>query len=394
MPIPLTRPNPVHLSRLGTELEQIDASGIFSNYGPVNARFEHDILAAQFGGTGSALTVCNATIGLMLAMRHAVGPVTGARRYALMPSFTFSALAQAALWCGLTPLLCDIDEETWLPSAVSEHQLLRKYADEIAVIAPYATFGNGLNLRRYAELSRRTGIPVVVDAAASLGSADARGMGFGTGFAHPIVFSMHATKAFATAEGGLIYCANPQTTQTLRTMGNFGFGVPRSATMPGLNSKLSEVGALLALAKLREFPAVVEHRMMLTGLYRTLLPGFTFQRMTLPRHAYQFMPVLLPAHLAGTQDRIIAELQQRGIGAAHYFSPHLAEQPFFRERCVAAPLAVTERLALRMLSLPMSDLLTPEQVGEVCETLVAICEELAPVRRHHRPVDLPDTARA
>ena len=49
------------------------------------------------------------TLGLMLAIRHAVGENADRRRYALMPSFTFAAAAQAALWSGLTPLLCDIE---------------------------------------------------------------------------------------------------------------------------------------------------------------------------------------------------------------------------------------------------------------------------------------------
>ncbi len=109
MTIPLIRPRPPRLSEAADALRSIEDHGIFSNFGPVNTRFEEDLTERMFGGTGGCVTVCNATIGLMLAIRNATEGQKPRQRYALMPSFTFAATAQAALWCGLTPLLCDID---------------------------------------------------------------------------------------------------------------------------------------------------------------------------------------------------------------------------------------------------------------------------------------------
>jgi dTDP-4-amino-4,6-dideoxygalactose transaminase len=108
----LVRPAPPKLSLAIAELRLLEESGIFSNFGPINTRFELEMLQRFFGGEGACTTVCNATIGLMLAIKDAVGeqPTAG---FALMPSFTFAAAAHAALWCGLTPLLCDIDPSTW-----------------------------------------------------------------------------------------------------------------------------------------------------------------------------------------------------------------------------------------------------------------------------------------
>ena len=68
-----------------------------------------------------------------------------------------------------------------------------------------------------------------------------------------VVYSMHATKSFAIGEAGLIYSADPDRIARLRTMSNFGFGEPRKATMPGLNGKLSEVGALLGQLRLNDY---------------------------------------------------------------------------------------------------------------------------------------------
>jgi dTDP-4-amino-4,6-dideoxygalactose transaminase len=131
-------------------LAAIEASGWFSNYGPMNTKFERAIIDTVFGGEGACLTVCNATIGLMIALRRAgeLRPGTG-HRYALMPSFTFAATAHAALWAGLTPLLYDIDELAWTPSPAAEEELLKQYGSEIAVLLPYATFGNGIDLDHY-----------------------------------------------------------------------------------------------------------------------------------------------------------------------------------------------------------------------------------------------------
>ncbi len=395
--IPFLRPSPPRLSGLASELQAIEQSRIFTNYGPTNARFERALEEQLLNDAGGCLTVCNATIGLMMAMRAVIErrsdmrwPPSHRRRYALMPSFTFAAAAQAADWIGLTPLFCDVDPDDWSSCAEAEERLIACHGDDIAVIVPYATFGNCIDLERYARLSERTGIPVVIDAAASLGSLDDQGRGFGAGFAFPVVFSMHATKMFATAEGGVIHCGDRDLIEMLRTMGNFGFGLPRSATMPGLNSKLSEIGALLALGRLGEFEAIVRHRDMLADRYRQLLPDHVFQQMRGRRCACQFMPILPPADFEDRRDEIIAALGADGIGAAAYFSPHVAEQPFFRSRSISDDLSVTAHLSHSILALPLWDEMTARTVEAVCEALRAVYARLRHGTVRHLP--LPDLA--
>ena len=376
--LPVIRPAPPKLSRHAMELAEIEASGTYSNYGPVNTRFESELRTSLFG-EGECLTVCNATIGLMMAMRDVTGDeMPPHRRFALMPSFTFAATAQAALWCGLTPLLCDIDPETWLPAEASEEALLRAYAGQVAVIVPYATFGNSLDLSRYREMSRRYGVPVVVDAAASLGSLDDTGGQFGRNFEWPVVFSMHATKPFSTGEGGIIHCGDPERIARLRTMGSFGFGAPRSATMPGINSKMSEVTALTALMELRQFDRVVAHREQLSEVYRRQLDGqFLRQRQIGPRQSRAFESVLLPRHLTHARSEITEGLRARGIGSGTYFSPHLAEQPYLRKHSEVGDLSTTHELASRMLSLPLLASMTPEDVVEISSALHEVTNTVA-----------------
>jgi dTDP-4-amino-4,6-dideoxygalactose transaminase len=367
--IPFLRPNPAMLSQALEELRGIELSGIFSNFGPINNRLEDELERVIFGGIGQCVTVCNATTGLMIAMKRSLMGRLGRRRLALMPSFTFAATAHAALWAGLTPLLCDIDAETWTSSVLAERELLDRFRDEIAVVVPCTTFGNTVDLAYYEQLSDEYGIPVVVDAAAALGTLCEDGRAFGTGYRNPIVFSMHATKAFATAEAGVIYCNDREVSRELRSMTNFGFYESRASLMPGLNGKLNEIIALMALLKLPHFEASIEHRAAITELYQRELPELSFQRLVGRRQSFTFVSALLPQSAAAARTELLAQLARDGIDLRTYFSPHLAEHPYFREVSIWGSLSSTEEVARRIVSLPLSDFTTPVDVASVAQSM-------------------------
>jgi dTDP-4-amino-4,6-dideoxygalactose transaminase len=384
MKIPLVRPAPPQLSLALAELRSLEESGIFSNFGPVNTLFEQEMLERFFGGEGACTTVCNATIGLMLAIKEAVGE-QHAGQFALMPSFTFAAAAHAALWCGLTPLLCDIDPATWAADLASESEMLSRYAGKIAVVMPYGTFGYPIDLQHYTKLAAQLGVPVVVDGAASLGTFDEQGRGFGTGFTGSVVYSMHATKSFAVGEAGLMYSADPERVARLRTMSSFGFGEPRTATMAGLNGKVSEVTALLGRLRLVDYDSVLAHRAALFNRYRDALPELQFQAKAPGTQAHQFVPALLPSPLSGRKAAIRAQLADQGITTGAYFSPHLMEQPYFQKTCVAGPMPVADDVSARMISLPLFDTMTHHEVDYVAERLGALIGVTVLDKRRSKP---------
>jgi dTDP-4-amino-4,6-dideoxygalactose transaminase len=373
MNIPLVRPAPPQLSLAVAELQSLEQSGIFSNFGPVNTLFEQEMLDRFFGGKGACTTVCNATIGLMLAIKDAVGEQPSGK-FALMPGFTFAAAAHAALWCGLTPLLCDVHLANWAADPAAEAEMLAQYAGKIAVVMPYATFGYPIDLEHYKRLADQLGVPVVVDAAASLGTCDEHGRGFGSGFAGSVVYSMHATKSFAVGEAGLIYSADTDRIARIRTMSSFGFGEPRTATMVGLNGKVSEVTALLGRLRLLDYDSIMEHRAALSNRYREALPEFQFQLRAPGTQAHQFVPALLPSGLGGRRAAIRAALADKGIATGAYFSPHLMEQPYFQKTCVAGPLPVCDDVSARMISLPLFDTMTHHEVDHVVASLQALID--------------------
>jgi dTDP-4-amino-4,6-dideoxygalactose transaminase len=384
MKVPFVRPAPPQLSLALAELKALEESGVFSNFGPVNTRFEQEMLERFFGGEGACTTVCNATIGLMMAIKDAIGEQPSGK-YALMPGFTFAAAAHAALWCGLTPLLCDVDPNTWAADPAAESELLSRYAGQIAVVMPYATFGYSIDLEPYTKLAAQLGVPTVVDGAASLGTFDAQERGFGSGFAGSVVYSMHATKSFAVGEAGLIYSADPDLIARLRVMSNFGFGEPRSATMPGLNAKVSEVTALLGRLRLADYDSTLAHRAALVDRYRDALPELQFQQKAPGSQAHQFVPSLLPSRLKTERVAIRAQLAEQGIATGAYFSPHLMEQPYFRKTCVAGPLTVCDDVSARMISLPLFDTMTHAEVDYVSESLNTVMGVTAQARTQPKP---------
>ena len=168
-------------------------------------------------------------------------------------------------------------------------------------------------------------------------------------------------------------------------MSNFGFGEPRTATMAGLNGKLSEVGALLGSLRLTDYDHIIKHRAALLHHYRSALPELDFQLRAPGIQAHQFVPALLPSALSGRRDAIRAELAERGIATGTYFSPHLLEQPYFQKVCAGGPLPVCDDVSARVISLPLFNTMTHDEVEQVVESLQALIGVTEPGRRWRKP---------
>lgn len=365
--IPFLRPNLVRREAYAAYLDQIDDSHIYSNYGPLNTRFEQRILNEFFKDQGALTTVANATLGLMLAISLCHRP---GKQYAIMPSFTFAATPLAAMWCGLKPYFIDINPETWCLDENQVEMAVKNLGDEVAVIVPYATFGTGIDLSRYAAW-HNAGVPVVVDAASSLGTViDDRH--FGRGFPGAVVFSLHATKSFPIGEGGVVYSANKDFISHARQMANFGFTPDRISTLPGFNAKLSEIHAAVALATLDIFDEKKKLRQKIDHWYRELFyenfklqSGWSFQHTngTLVR---QFVPALCPDTL--TNQTVINLLGKHHIEARTYFRPACHEQPAFVDS-LHASLPVTESITRRIVSLPLWEDMVHADVEQIVNVL-------------------------
>ncbi|MDQ0874555.1 dTDP-4-amino-4,6-dideoxygalactose transaminase [Paenibacillus sp. V4I3] len=365
--IPFLLPNLVKQDTFTKYLSQIEKSRWYSNYGPLNTLFENRVLHEYYEGNGAALTVNNATIGLMLAINQIKRPKG---RFALMPSFTFSATPLAAMWCGLEPYFVDVKQDDWCMDENLLEDLLTKLGDKVAVVVPYATFGTDVNLAFYKQI-HESGVPVVFDAAPSFGTSGRNGA-FGNNFPGLSVFSFHATKSFGIGEGGLIYSGDTDLISQIRRAGNFGFSAARETISQGLNSKISEYSVAIALATLDIFP---EKRRLRQQIFQWYLDKF--QRIPVLNEewelqktegeiAYQFLPVLCPKDQSNLD--FVKLLADNHVEARTYFSPTCHQQKFFSsfQRTL---MPNTDHLSGRILSLPIWEEMKESDIAQVTQIL-------------------------
>lgn len=368
-PIPFLRPKLVTADEVLPYLRRMDVSRTYSNFGPLNAEFESRVLREYFDDLGAVVTVSNATVGLMLAIMTAKRP---SGRFAVMPSFTFSATAQAALWCGLQPYFVDVRPGDFCLDDDLVRNTVGTLGDDVAVVIPYAAFGTSCDLSTYERL-HRSGVPVVVDAAASFGASAAAGQ-FGKRFPGFVVFSFHATKAFGIGEGGLVYSSNTQGIDGVRQASNFGFSAERSSLIQGLNGKLSEYAAAVGLATLDRFAERIRLRQQIYDNYierfgmRGMLSGGWQVQRTTGRIPHQFMSILCPPGLDRSQ--FLGHLDRHGIQARTYFSPACHEHPAFKG-APATTLRTTDDLQRRIVNLPMWDDIEAAHVEYIVDTISA-----------------------
>lgn len=368
--IPFLKPNLVRGDSYRTYLESIDENNIYSNFGPLNSLFERRIVDEWFDGAGAASTVANATLGLITAIsssKRAKG------RYALMPSFTFAATPLAAMWCGLEPYFVDIREGNLCMDTDLLGETLDNLGDEVAVVVPYAAFGTHLDLSVYRSLHDGA-VPVVVDAAASFGTSGPQGQ-FGKGFPGAVIFSFHATKTFAIGEGGLVYSDSASLVDGVRRLSNFGFSEDRVSVAMGLNAKMTEYAAAIGLATLDVFAEKILVRQRIYGFYIDLLrgaglleDGWRVQDIT-GSVPFQFMTVLCPEGRSG-QD-YVESLAKAQIDSRTYFSPPCHRQEQFSQ-APATSLKVTERIAARVISLPLWEGMSEADVQRVVDGVAGL----------------------
>ncbi|ANB59868.1 aminotransferase class I/II-fold pyridoxal phosphate-dependent enzyme [Anoxybacteroides amylolyticum] len=366
--IPFLKPNLITLDSYKHYILEIDNSKIYTNYGPLNDKFEKRILSEYFNDSGAVTTVNNATLGLILAISQLKRPQG---KYALMPSFTFSATPLAAMWCGLEPYFIDINEDDWFMNETQLEEVLHQLGDEVAVVVPYATFGNYLDLSYYQQL-HQSGIPVVVDAAPCFGTTY-NGQHIGQGFGGAVVFSFHATKSFGIGEGGLIYSYDQELVKNIRIAANFGYYGKRESIAFGLNGKMSEYFAAIGLATLDVYQQKISQREQLYNIYLEeiieaglLQQGWGVQT-TKGRIPFQFFSILCPQDEQNTF--YIEKFEHHNIQTVSYFSPACHQQKQFMN-CPCADLMVTNEVTKRVLSLPFWEEMDRSIVRRIVHTIV------------------------
>jgi dTDP-4-amino-4,6-dideoxygalactose transaminase len=239
-------------------------------------------------------------------------------------------------------------------------------------------FGAPCDVHTLAALGREHDVPVMFDAAHATGSV-VEGVPIGS-FGCAEVFSLTPTKPLVAGEGGLVATNDPALAETLRMGRDYGNPGDYDTRFAGLNARMSEFHAAMALESLPLLDASLERRRCLASLYRTLLadvPGIAFQ--TISPHdtsTFKDLTIRVDAERFGlSRDGLALMLLAEGVDTRKYFDPPVHRQRAYRH-LEYRPLPVTDAVAAGVLSLPVYPDLTDEQVERVAE-LVRTAHERA-----------------
>jgi dTDP-4-amino-4,6-dideoxygalactose transaminase len=369
-PLPMVRPALPPAGKVLVDFRTLLETGQLTN-GRFVRRFEEE--AAHMLGVPECVAVSSCTSGLLLVER-----CLGLAGRVIVPSFTFFATAHSLLWNRLEPVLADSDPATWNLDPQRVRQLLeRPGGRRISAILAVHIFGNPAAVSELEALAERFGVRLIFDAAHAFGAhRQGRPVG-GAGDAE--VFSLSPTKTLVAGEGGLISTRRPELAASLRAARNYGHDGEYDCAVLGLNARMTEFQAALALAGLAEVEAGVQRRRHLASIYEYYLakePGLTLQQSDPRDRATRkdFSIVIDPARFGVSRDFLCRALEQENVAVRRYFDPPLHRQRLYRRyyRPALDPLTQAERLSRGVLSLPIYPLLGDRDAEIIARRILTI----------------------
>jgi len=353
-------------------------SGWVSSVGSFVTRFEAAV--AEYTTTKHAVATVNGTSALHTALL-CVGVKPDDE--VLVSTLTFIASANAIRYAGAHPVLIDADPTDWQmdPNLVAEffekqcesrHGELhnRNTGRRIAAIMPVHILGHPAPIHDLIALARRYDVPVVEDAAESLG-AEHHGQRLG-GFGDVTCFSFNGNKTITSGAGGMIVTNDPDIAKRAKYLSTQAKDDPIEYEHHeiGYNYRMSNVLAALGLAQLEHLDEVIAKKRTIAAAYHEKLglPGVTWYREKPGMFStYWLSTVLIDAtqcHLSAAALR--AKLDQLGIQTRRLWKPMHTNRPY--AECQSLLSGVADHVAENALSFPSSASLTEEQQARVCDS--------------------------
>lgn len=327
-------------------------------------KFEQDF--AAYCGAGEAVALNTGTSALHLALLVAgIGPGDEV----ITVPLTFVATVAAILYAGATPVLVDVDPETFTmdPEAFEAAITPRTRA-----VLPVHLHGRLANIESICDIADRHGITVIEDAAQAHG-AERGGRKAGT-FGTMGCFSFYPGKNLgACGEGGAVVTNDPELATTLRCLRDWGQQGKYNHVRHGFNYRMDTLQAAVLGVKLQFLQDWTEARLRIAAAYDNLLAGTVVQKPQLGGrdHVYHVYSVCVEE-----RDRIREIMGAAGISTGIHYPRPVHMQPAYSNLAITpAGFPVSERLADQFLSLPIYPEMTQEQVQTVAETLIRAVED-------------------
>jgi dTDP-4-amino-4,6-dideoxygalactose transaminase len=234
----------------------------------------------------------------------------------------------------------------------------------VRMVIAVGAYGNLPDLERLGEIARKHDLVVILDNAPAFGSLFKGKHSWEYGFSEMISF--HATKIFNSLEGGANIVNDPTVAEYLMRLRDFGqYEKTRGdIDMPGLNSKMTEVCALVGMANLRKVDHILSSRMKNAARYREFFGKMESEGMlrtmkvsddvTCP---YLYFPVIL--HEEATA--FVQHMQSKDIAVRRYYTAN-HNLKFYKGRYREQDLSFTNAIKDNLVSLPLHTIMSDEEM--------------------------------
>lgn len=318
------------------------------------ALFEEEF--AAFCGVDYAVGVDSGTSALELALRaYGVGPGDEV----ITVANTFMATALAISFTGATPVLVDIDPDTYtLDASLLESVVTAR----TKAIIPVHLYGQPADMDPILELAEQHGLVVIEDACQAHG-ATYKGKPVGS-LGHAAAFSFYPGKNLgAYGDAGAVVTSDTKVAESLKMLRNYGSAQKYHHALRGFNRRLDTLQAAVLRVKLPYLEAWSAARRQHAKLYNELLEDSALvpTEADYARSVYHLYVVRVK-----NREELQANLQAQGVSTGIHYPIPVHLQPAYQDLGYQeGDFPITERYAKEILSLPMYPELTSSLVRHV-----------------------------
>ncbi len=368
-PIPLARPDidADQQAELLANFADIIQSGQLS-FGPHLEQFEA-ALASQ-ASRKYGIGVNSGTSGLHLCVKSlGLGPGDEV----ITTPFTFIATVNCLLYEGATPVMVDIDPDSY---NVSPREIEKAITDKTKAILPVEVFGNPTHFDAYEQIAKKHNLMLIEDSCEALG-ASLNGRAAGS-FGECGVFAFYPNKQITAGEGGMIVTDREDIRDMCVSLRNQGRATEAwfSHARLGYNYRLTELQATLGLTQIKRLDQLLARRSAAAALYNEALADI--HQIHLPPMSqidkpswFVYVVLLTDEFTQADRDAIVQQLGDKSIGCSSYFAP-VHTKPYIQDALgtSAGDFPETERIAARTIALPFFGGLSESQVSRVKDALI------------------------
>lgn len=326
-----------------------------------------------------AVCVINGTAALHLALQ-ACGVGNGDE--VLVPSITYVACFQAISATGAVPVACDVDPQSL---CLDWRDAEQRITSKTKAIMPVHYSGGVGDLDSIHALAKRAKLRVIEDAAHAFGSTyQTRKVG---SFGDIACFSFDGIKNITSGEGGCIVTDNQEVLNLVRDARLLGVEKDSEKRYSGQRSwefevnrqgwryHMSNVMAAIGIEQLKRFDEIAHKRRELAECYVTHLEGSPSIK-TIKHDYKEVVPhifvVQLPSSVA--RERVIAALNELNIQTGIHYKPNHQHAVFRQEDHNPKAQTVTEEVFPSLLTLPLHEDLSFDDVKYVAEKVLEIID--------------------